>query len=65
MSERCGELVATDEPALVTKPSFDAIVMWGGQGGGGLADSTGINQSDWLGLFYGTSNLLNQLVTPK
>ena len=38
---RWGELVATDEPAVVTEPLFDAIVVEDSQDNGSLADSPG------------------------
>jgi hypothetical protein len=37
--ERGGELVAADEPTVVAKPSFDAIVVEDGESDGCLADS--------------------------
>jgi len=43
MSARGGELVATDEPTVVTKPLFDAIIVEDGQSGGRLANSTRAN----------------------
>jgi len=41
MSARGGEHVAADEPTVVTKPSFDAIVVENRQSSGCLANSTG------------------------
>lgn len=43
MSARGRELVATDEPSVVTKSPFGAIVMEDGEGGGRLSNPTGAN----------------------
>jgi len=43
MSVGCGELIAAGEPAIVTKPLFDAIVMENGQDDGCLANSASAN----------------------
>jgi len=65
MSERGGELVATDKPTVVTKPSSDAIVVEGGQSGRSLANSANTDQSDWGEVFCETNDLFDQVVTPE
>ena len=65
MSARGGELVATDEPAVVTKPLFDAIIVEGGQSDGRLANSASTDQSDWGDVFCETNDLFDQVVTSK
>ena len=47
MSTRGGELVATNEPAIVDKSLLDSIVVENSQGDGGFADSAGPDESDW------------------
>ena len=51
MSERGGELIATDEPAIVTETLLDAVFMENGQSDGGLADSSSTNESEWSEVF--------------
>jgi len=65
MSERGGELVATDESTVVTKSSFDAIVVEDGQSGRRLANSASTDQSDWGQVFCETNNLFDQVVTSE
>jgi len=60
-----GELVAADKPTVVTKPLFDAIVVEDGQNGGGLANPTSTDQSDWGEVFCETNDLFNQVVASK
>ena len=40
MSAQSGELVATDEPTVITKPVFDTVVVEDGEDYGCLANST-------------------------
>ena len=65
MSAQRGELVATDESAIVTESLSDAIVMEDGQSDGCLANPTDTNEGDRCEVFSQTENLLNQLVTSK
>jgi len=63
MCDRCGELIASDEPAVDAKPLLDAIVMKDGQGDGSLADPPRTDESDRSEVLRKTSNLLDQFVT--
>ena len=65
MSARRGELVAADEPTVVTESLSDAIVMEDSESDGGLADSTDANEGDGCEVFDQTDDLLNQLVTSE
>ena len=65
MSTRWGELVATDEPAVVTEPLFDAIVVEDSQDNGRLADSANANEGNWRKALRKPDNLLGQLVASK
>jgi len=58
-------LVATDKPPVVTKSSFDAIVVEDGQSGGSLTNSTSTDQSDWGQVFCETDDLFDQVVTSE
>jgi len=65
MSEGHGELVATDEPAVIPKPLLNAIVVEDGQSDGCLANPAGINEGERSEVFCQTNDLLDQLVTSK
>jgi len=65
MSARGGKLVATDEPTVVIKPLFDAIIVEDGQSGGSFADSASTDQSDWGEVFCQTNDLFDQVVTSE
>ena len=65
MSTRCGELVATDEPAVVAEPCFDAIVTKDSQGDRSLANPAGTNEGNRREVFYETDDLVDQLVASK
>jgi len=65
ISARGGELVATDEPTIVTKLLFDPIIVEDGQSGGRLANSTRADQSDWGEVFCETNDLFDQVVTSE
>ena len=62
MGEGGGELVATNEPAVVPEPSLDAIVVEDRQSNGCLADPPWTDQSDRGEVFSEINNLLNQVV---
>jgi len=62
---RSGELVATDESAMITKPFPDAIVMEDSQGDGCFPDSTCTNESDRCTVFSESNDPLDQLVASK
>ena len=65
MGERGGELVATNEPPVVTEPLFDAMMVKNSQGDGGLSDSAGANESERSEVFRTANDLLDKLVTSK
>jgi len=65
MRERGGELVTTDEPAVVAETLFDAIVVEDGESDGRLADSANTNESEGNEVFCQTGELLDQLVSSK
>ena len=65
MSERCWELVASDEPAILTKPLLDTIVMEDGQSDGRLANPASTDERDWGGTFCKGDDLLDQIVTSE
>jgi len=46
MGGGCQELVASYEPAILAKPSLDAIVMQDGEGDGRLADPASTDERD-------------------
>ena len=65
MSEGGGELVATDESAIITESLLYAIVVEGGKSDTGLADSTGTNESERSEAFCKTGDPLDQLVSSE
>ena len=65
MREGGGELVAADEPAVVTESLLDAVVVEDGQSGARLADSACTDESDWSEVFCQTDDLLDQFATAK
>jgi len=62
---RGGELIATDEPTVITKPLLDLIVMEDSQGDGGLANSASTDESNWSEVPGEIDYLLDQLVASK
>jgi hypothetical protein len=65
MRARGGELVATDEPTVVTESFLDAIVVEDSQSDGRLANPAGTNESDGVKVSRQTNDLLDQLVTSE
>ena len=65
MSTRGGELVATDEPAVISKPLLDSIVMEDGQSDGCFPNPPWTDESDWSEIFCEANDLLDQVVTSK
>ena len=61
MGVGCRELITADEPAVVTEPLFDAIVVEGGQGYGCLTNPSGTDQRDWCEVLCETNGFLDQL----
>ena len=56
-------MVTADEPTIVPKPLFDAIVMEDGQGDRSLSNPPGTDESNWSEVFRETNHLLDQLKT--
>jgi len=65
ISVRSGELVAMDEPTVIAKPFFDAIMAEDSQGDRRFPDSTCADESDWYKVFSETNYPPNQLVAPE
>ena len=65
MSTRGGELVATDEPTVVTETLLDAIVVEDGQSGACLANSAGTNEGDCSEVLCQADDLLSQSATSE
>ena len=65
MSERGGELVTANEPAVVAETLLDAVVVEDGEGDGRLADSASTNESKWSEVFCQADELLDQLISSK
>jgi len=65
MSTRGGELIATDEPTVITKSLLDLIVVDNSQGDGGLANSASTDESNWNQVLSEIDYLLDQLVASK
>ena len=55
---RCKELVATDEPAVVSETFLDPIVVEDSQSDGCFPDSPWTDESDWGMVFCKTDDLL-------
>ena len=65
MGERGGELVAANEPAVVTETLLNTIVMEGGQSNRRLSNSAGTNEGEWSEVFREADDLLDQLIASK
>ena len=65
VSARGGELVATDETAVIAKLLLDPIVVKNGQGDRRLADSPGTDEGDWDKVLDEIGRLLDQLVASE
>ena len=65
MSAGRGELVATDESTVVSKPLLDAVVVEDGQSNGGFPDPSWTDESDWSKAFREVDDLLNQFVASE
>jgi len=65
MGGGCQELVASDEPTILAKPSLDATVMQDGESDGRLADPASTDESDRGEVFRQTDDLVDQLITSK
>ena len=59
------ELVATDEPTVVSEPCLDAIVVEDSQSDGSFSNPPWTDESDWSEAVNEADNFLNQQVTPK
>ena len=65
VGERGGELVASDEPAVVTETVFDAVMMENGESYGCLANPTSTNESERNEVFCQTDELPDELISSK
>ena len=65
VSTRCGELVATDESTVISKPFHDPIVVEDRQGNGRFPNPPWTDESDRSRVFCETNNLLDKLVAPE
>ena len=65
MGARRGELVAADEPAVISKSLLDPIVMEDSQSDGSFADPPWTDESEWSEVFSKADDLLDQLVTSE
>jgi len=65
MSARGGELVATDEPAVVSKPFLDAIVVEDGESDGRFPNTPCADESDWGEIFCEADDLLDQILASE
>ena len=63
MGEGGGELVASDDPPIVTETLLDAVVVEDCESDRCFADPSWTDQSDWGQVFSETNNLLNQIIT--
>ena len=62
---RSGELVATDESTVISKPRLDAIVMEDGQGDGCLANPSSTYESDRTKVFRKADDFSNQFIASE
>ena len=60
-----GELVATDEPTVVSEPFLDAIVVEDSQSDGGFPNPPCTDESDWGEIFCEVDDLFDQIVAPE
>ena len=65
MCRRGGELVAADEPTIMSKPLLDPIVVENGQSDGRLANSSSTDESDWSKVLSEIDDLLDQFVSSE
>ena len=59
MSARGGELVAADEPTVVSEPLLDAVLMEDGQSDGRFSDPPWTDECDWSEVFNEADDLLD------
>ena len=65
MVARGGELVTANEPAVISKPLLDAIVMEDGKGDGCLPDPSWADEGEWGEVLGEVGDLLNQIIASK
>ena len=65
MSTRCRELVASDEPTVISEPFLDAIVVENRQGDGRLPDSPCTDESNRSETLCEIDDLLYQFVASE
>ena len=59
MRARRGELVTTDEPAVISEPFLDSIVVEDGQGDGCFPNPSWTDESDRSKVFCEANDLLD------
>ena len=65
MSARRRELVASDEPTVISEPFLDAIVVEDRQSDGRFPNPSCTDESDWGQVVCETDDLPDQLVAPE
>ena len=65
MDRRGGELVAADEPAVVSEPLPDSVVVEDGQSDGSFPDSLCTDEGDRSEILCETDDALDQIVAPE
>ena len=62
---RSRELIATNEPAVITKAALGPVVVEDSKGDGGFPNSPCTNESNGFEVFGETGNLLDQLTASE
>ena len=65
MSPGSGELVATNEPTVISEPFLDAIVVEDSQSDGSFPNPPCTDEGDWGEVFREVDDFLDQLVAPE
>ena len=65
MSARGGELVASNEPTVDSKPLLDAVMVEDGQSDGCLPNPPRTDERDWSEMFCEANDLLDQLLASE
>ena len=65
MSVGCGKLIARNEPTVITKPLFNALIVEDGQDEGRFTDAASTDQSDGGEALSEMNDPVNQFVASK